>query len=118
MTSDEHELHPARKDWHHYYMAEVAGALEWSYQRYRFDRSTAIGSIATDSPIRDLQGHEHAYRTEAGVRGSRLIVMDTRSTGVEQPSVHINSQFAEGYHVIRCGIGFLVTRMAITWLPK
>ena len=109
LTSDEADLRLMRKEWHHYYVTEMAGTLVWRYQRYPFNRSAAVGAIVVEAPIKDPEGKEHSYRTEVGVRGSRVIVIDTRTAGSEQPSIHVYPHLTEGYSSTHCGMAFMVT---------
>jgi hypothetical protein len=108
-VSDEKALQCIRREWHHYHVTEVDAGLVWSYHRYRFDRSVSVGSIEVEAPVIDAAGREHLYRAEAGMRGSRLMIIDRRSTGTEQPAIHIYPDMAEAYRPVHSGIAFLIS---------
>lgn len=105
-TSDHDELNMFRRDWHHYYLTQAGGKVGWWYQTYNFSKSVAIGSITEETSVLDSDGSSHAYLTEAGVRGQRFILFETRQGGSEASVIEIYPT-PRGFQTVHTAITFL-----------
>jgi len=105
-TSDHDELAMFRRDWHHYYLTQADGKVGWWYQTYNFSKSVAIGSITETTSVLDSDNSSHAYLTEAGVRGQRFILFETRQDGSEASAIEIYPT-PRGFQTIHTAITFL-----------
>jgi hypothetical protein len=106
MRSPEEDLKDIRKPWHFYHVTEVDGVFVWRYTHYRFDQSTATGSIT--SRTADINnGVEHIYNTEVAVRSPRMILVDEAEGGTEPPLIAIMPYFTENFRHVRAGIFFI-----------
>ena len=107
-TSDETDLQIFRHEWHHYYLTQVGDARAWWYETCLFDRNTAVGSITQQTRLRDMEGQDHEYLTEVGVRGQRLILLETRVDGGEASGVEVFPR-PRGFQSVHTGIACLET---------
>jgi hypothetical protein len=79
--SSSEELDAIRGDWHHYHLTSMDGRSVWRYTRHRLDRSPEINSIQTYVDVTDARGDKHRYNVEAGVRGTKGILLLQRARG-------------------------------------
>ncbi|GHJ45830.1 hypothetical protein Cs7R123_31720 [Catellatospora sp. TT07R-123] len=106
IRSAEADLKPVRQVWHYYYLTERGGAFLWRYWTYRFDQGGVPSSLATE--ITDISnGKEHVYRVEVGVRGGRMIMVESPAQGNEPPIIAVTPNFTEVYQNIRAGVVLL-----------
>ena|ERR1700730_6994781 len=103
-------LNPLRRPWHHYRITQVDGIPVWRYCVYHFEQASSIGTIATTVDYINPRGlDKHTYSVEAGVRGSRLIMIDRRLEGEEAPIIQVYPDMLRGFQSIHCGVVFVQT---------
>jgi hypothetical protein len=107
-VSENSDLAIYRRDWHHYYVTEIEGNSHWWYESCSFGRNFTVGSISERTELRDSAGYTHAYITEVGVRGQRLVLLETREDGVEAGAVEV-FPLPRGFQNLHTGIVCLET---------
>lgn len=107
-TSREEELGIYRRTWHHYYLTERDQELTWWYEQCSFGQNPAVGSAVQRTALRDTFGNSHAYVTEMGVRGQRLILLESREDGSEAAGVEVYPM-PRGFRPTHAGVAFLET---------
>jgi len=105
-TSDDDALSMFRRDWHHYYLTHVDGESAWWHQTYSFGRNLAKGSITERTSVLDSGGKAHGYLTEAGIRGQRFMLIETREGGGEPALVEIYPM-PRGFATVHVAVAFL-----------
>jgi hypothetical protein len=104
-TSTEDTLAPIRHDWFHYHVTGVQNHYIWRHDIYRFRHSASVASLVANIVVKDdSPGMRHQYRLEAGVRGTRLIIIQTRIDGNELPVIQVYPDMAESFRSTHCGI--------------
>lgn len=105
ISSDE-ELDAIRGDWHHYHLTSMDGSPVWRYARLRLDRSPEINSLQTYVDVTDARGGKHRYNVEAGVRGTKGIILLQRArASTSSEAVEIFPGLTKAFHTIHYGIG-------------
>ncbi|MER6124407.1 hypothetical protein ABT173_17475 [Streptomyces sp. NPDC001795] len=107
-TSTEAELASYRRNWHHYYLTEVDRELTWWYEKCSFDHNPVIGSIVQRTALHDTLGRTHTYVTEMGVRGQRLVLLETREDGAEAAGVEVYPM-PRGFRSVHAGVACVET---------
>ncbi|MFJ4466231.1 hypothetical protein ACIP2X_01795 [Streptomyces sp. NPDC089424] len=79
LRSDNARLAPARELWHHYYLTKLRGQYVWRYEKYPFDLSAHVGSLAVEIDVPTDSGRTHKYLVEAFVRHERLTIVSHKS---------------------------------------
>ncbi|MGW2663197.1 hypothetical protein ACWCW7_19740 [Nocardia tengchongensis] len=82
-VSDELQLAPLRKVWHHYHVTQAGRELRWLYSVFPLDTGTSPATITTPIVLVDLARVEHVYNAEVGMRTNRMFVNFTRADGTE-----------------------------------
>ncbi|QOV44081.1 hypothetical protein [Streptomyces chromofuscus] len=79
LRSDNTRLAPARQLWHHYYLTKLRGQYVWRYEKYPFDLSAHVGSLAVEIDVQTDSGRTHKYLVEAFVRHERLTIVSHKA---------------------------------------
>lgn len=124
-TSEDDALDSLRRKWFHYHVTDFNEGSVWRHRNYHFDHSTSIGSIVSSITVEDDLGLSHDYRIEAAVRGSRLIIVQTRLHGDEPPVIQIYPNMMLAFQNVHCGVSFMqnwtgrhiVTRSILSRVP-
>lgn len=115
--SDEAQLQAFRHQWHHYYLTQIGGDRTWWYEVCAFDSARLVGSLTEQTSLRAHDGDIHPYLAEVGVRGERLIFLETRVDGKEAGCVEIFPR-PRGFQSVHTGVAVLETWTGSNVLTK
>ncbi|MEU1210305.1 hypothetical protein [Nocardia sp. NPDC005825] len=107
-VSDEQQLAPLRKTWHHYHVTQAGRELRWLYSIFPLDTGTSPSTITTPIVLVDLARVAHVYNAEVGMRTNRLFVNFTRADGTE-PSCSEIFPHMQTFRDIHAGFGIRQT---------
>lgn len=108
LVSDELQLAPLRKTWHHYHVTQAGRELRWLYSIFPLDACTSPATITTPIVLVDLARVEHVYNAEVGMRTNRMVVNFTRADGTE-PSCSEIFPHMQTFRDIHAGFGIRQT---------
>ncbi|MGX7676565.1 hypothetical protein [Plantactinospora sp. DSM 117369] len=107
LRSTEAALSPIRRHWHYYHLTKRGGRFRWRHTDYHFEQTGTPGSIVLNIADTDPNGDQR-YRSEAAIRGDRLILVESPEEGsTEGPIVAITPFFTEVFRRVRPGFALL-----------
>jgi hypothetical protein len=107
-VSTDDQLAHYRRLWHHYYLTELENEQVWWYETCRFGDGSAVGSLSQRTTLRDSAGLLHSYTAEVGVRGQRMILINSREDGTEASGVEV-FPMPRGFQQTHAGFGCIET---------
>ncbi|MGW4351579.1 hypothetical protein ACWELJ_05755 [Nocardia sp. NPDC004582] len=108
LVSDELQLAPLRKTWHHYHVTQAGRELRWLYSIFPLDACTSPATITTPIVLVDLARVGHVYNAEVGMRTNRMLINFTRADGTE-PSCSEIFPHMQTFRDIHAGFGIRQT---------
>ncbi|MFE4456702.1 hypothetical protein ACFROC_05020 [Nocardia tengchongensis] len=107
-VSDELQLAPLRKVWHHYHVTQAGRELRWLYSIFPLDTGTSPATITTPIVLIDLARVGHVYNAEVGMRTNRMFINFTRADGTEPSCSEIFPQM-QTFRDVHSGFGIRQT---------
>jgi hypothetical protein len=118
LRSDDRRLSPLRAEqWHHYYLTTLRGEHVWRYEKYPFQLSAQVGSLAVEVDVVTDNGNVFPYLVEAFVRHERLTIVSSKARDNTNVFVEVFPQF-DGELSEYFGIGFVRTWDATNIVTK
>ncbi|MBL0946592.1 hypothetical protein [Brevundimonas sp.] len=109
LLSDNEELERMRRKWHQYHLTVYDGKKVWRYKIVDLSVDSSLNSVAARFQVLDprTEGKRHVYKVEAGVRGRRVIFLQSRTEGGEDEVVYVYPRMAAGFMRVASGFAFM-----------
>ncbi|MEU8075711.1 hypothetical protein AB0B31_09670 [Catellatospora citrea] len=103
LRSNDAELVPVRREWHYYHLTRRDGVYLWRHTIHKFDVDIAPNVIV--STTRDHSFNvELSYRTEVALRGDRMMLVESPTSGNEPPIIAVTPYFTEWARKVVAGV--------------
>lgn len=109
LLSGNEELERMRRVWHQYHLTIYDGQEVWRYKVIDLSVDPSLNSVAARFRVLDprTEGKHHTYKVEAGVRGRRVILLQSRIEGGEDEVVYVYPRMAAGFMRVASGYAFM-----------
>lgn len=109
LSASDQELEAFRRVWHHYLLTKFKGELIWRYRKLDFSKISVPGKLVMASFISPHPGVSRSitYDMEVFLVKTRLIFIQTPTSGEEPPIIHIYPRAGLGYRVTHAGLALL-----------
>lgn len=109
LLSDNGELERLRRRWHQYHLTIADGKSVWRYKIVDLSVDPSLNSVAARFQVKDprTEGKVHTYKVEAGVRGRRALLLQSRNEGGEDEVIYVYPRMVAAYTRVASGFAFM-----------